>query len=70
MIKAVPIKQNMLTPLTIFVPTLVTNPLTLSDLEDETTSVDPGSLGASKAIHSSNPFLSEAKDSCNELSRH
>ena len=33
-------------------PTLVTKPLTLSDLKDESTSVEPGSLGASKATHS------------------
>ena len=42
----------LLTPLTMRVPILVTNPLTLSDLRDDRASVEPGSSGASKATHS------------------
>ena len=51
-------------------PTLVTKPFTLSDLRDERTSVEPGSLGASKATHSSRPSLSDAKDSWSDSSSH
>lgn len=54
-------KSHQLTPFTILVPTLVTNPLTLSDLNEDSASVDPGSLGASRATHSSKPFFKEAK---------
>jgi hypothetical protein len=51
-------------------PTLVTKPLTLSDLKDERTSVEPGSLGASKATHSSRPSFSDAKDSWRDSKSH
>ncbi len=40
------------TPFITLVPTLVTNPLTLSDRGEDRTSVEPGSCGASKAMHS------------------
>lgn len=53
----------LLTPLTTFVPTLVTKPLTLSDLRDDRTRVDPGSLGARRAMHSSRPSFSDASES-------
>lgn len=36
-------KEKRLTPLTSLVPILVTNPLTLSDLKEEITRVEPGS---------------------------
>lgn len=52
------------------VPILVMNPFTLSDLDEETTSVEPGSLGSNKAIHSSSPLFKDAKVSCKELSNH
>jgi hypothetical protein len=58
------------TPLTIFVPMRVTNPLTLSDLSEDRTNVEPGSLGASKATHSSRPLFNEVNDSWSELSNH
>ena len=59
-----------LTPLTTLVPTLVTNPLTLSDRGDDKTSVEPGSWGARRAMHSSSPSLKEASVSWRELSSH
>ena len=43
MSKAAYKEKHILTPFTIRLPTLVTKPLTLSDLEEEITSVDPGS---------------------------
>ncbi len=58
------------TPLTTPVPTLVTKPLTLSDRGEDRTSVEPGSRGASRAMHSSRPSLKEAKVSWRELSSH
>lgn len=63
-------KEEIHTPLTNFVPTLVTNPLTLSDLCDESTSVEPGSRGASRATHSSNPSFRAASESCKDSSSH
>lgn len=59
-----------LTPLTILVPTLVTNPFTLSERNDERTSVEPGSFGASKATHSSSPSFKETNESCRDSSSH
>jgi hypothetical protein len=50
--------------------TLITNPLTLSDLREDSTRVEPGSLGASKATHSSRPSFSEAKDSWSDSRSH
>ena len=63
-------KVELPTPLTIRVPTLVMKPLTLSDLGDDTTKVEPGSLGASKAMHSSRPLLKETKVSCKLMRSH
>ena len=40
------------TPLMIRVPILVTKPLTFSERNDDRASVEPGSVGASKATHS------------------
>lgn len=40
------------TPLTTFVPTRVTNPFTFSDRNEDSTKVEPGSWGASRAAHS------------------
>ena len=51
-------------------PTLVTTPLTLSDLRDDRTSVEPGSFGASKAMHSSRPSLSDANESWRDSNSH
>ena len=51
-------------------PTLVTNPLTLSDRREESTKVEPGSFGASRATHSSRPSFSEANDSCSDSRSH
>jgi len=45
-------------------------PFTLSDLMEETTSVEPGSTGASRAMHSSRPLFKDASFSCKELSSH
>lgn len=59
-----------LTPFTILLPTLVMKPLILSDRKEDKTKVEPGSLGANKATHSSNPSLSEASDSCRDSSSH
>ena len=64
------LKCNGHTPFTIRVPTLVTKPLTHSDLNDERTSVEPGSFGASKATHSSRPLFNDARVSWNELRSH
>ena len=64
------LKCNEHTPFTIRIPTLVTKPLTLSDLTDEITSVEPGSFGASRAIHSSRPLFRDARVSCSELRSH
>lgn len=61
-------KAQLHTPLTILLPTLVTNPFRLSDRGEDTTKVEPGSLGASSATHSLNPSLKEASVSCSELS--
>ena len=58
------------TPLMIRVPILVTKPLTLSDRKDERASVEPGSLGASKATHSCSPLLSDARPSCSRFRSH
>ena len=58
------------TPFTIRVPTLVTKPLTLSDLIEEMTSVEPGSFGARRAMHSSRPLFRDAKVSWRELRSH
>ena len=58
------------TPLTIRVPILVTNPLTLSDRNDDRASVEPGSLGASKSRHSCRPLLRDAKLSCSRFKSH
>lgn len=62
--------RNQLTPFTILVPTLVTKPLTLSDLTEDRASVDPGSLGASRETHSSSPLFSEARLPCISLRSH
>ena len=59
-----------LTPLTIRVPILVTNPLTLSDRNDDRASVEPGSMGASKATHSCRPLFRDAKLSCSRFRSH
>lgn len=49
------------TPFTIRVPTRVTKPFRLSDLTVDTTKVDPCSVGASKAAHSSRPALRDLR---------
>jgi hypothetical protein len=44
--------------------------LTLSDLRDDRTSVEPGSFGASKATHSSRPSLIDANESWRDSNSH
>ena len=63
-------RSTILTPFTIRLPTRVTNPLTLSDRAEDTTSVDPGSWGANSAMHSSRPLFSDASVCCSEASNH
>ena len=58
------------TPLTSFVPILVTNPLTLSDRSDESTRVEPGSFVANKAAHSSRPSLRAPSECWRDFSSH
>lgn len=58
------------TPFTIRVPTRVTNPLTLSDREEEIARVVPGSSGASRATHSCSPLFREPRFSCKRSSSH
>ena len=58
------------TPLVIRFPILVTNPLTLSDRNDDRASVDPGSFGANKATHSCSPLFKDAKFSCSRFRSH
>lgn len=58
------------TPLTILVPMRVTYPLTLSERNEDNTSVAPGSSGASSLTHSSRPSLRETKEDCSELRYH
>lgn len=58
------------TPFIIFVPILVTKPLTLSDRGDDKTKVEPGSLGARSNAHSWRPSFRERRDSCRERSSH
>ena len=64
------IDKFQLTPLTMRVPTLVTKPLTFSDLSDDRARVEPGSSGANKARHSCRPLFKDAKFSCNRLRSH
>ena len=52
------------------VPILVTKPLILSDLNDDRASVEPGSVGASKATHSCSPLFNDAKFSCSKFRSH
>lgn len=47
-------------------PILVTKPFTLSDRRDDSTSVDPGSLGANNSTHSSKPSFNAARDVCRD----
>jgi hypothetical protein len=58
------------TPFTTLVPTLVTKPLTFSDRSEDSTKVEPGSLGASKTAHSCKPSFSEASESCIDCRSH
>jgi hypothetical protein len=52
------------------VPILVMSPFRLSERTDDSTSVDPFSLGASSATHSSKPALSDCSVSCSCTSSH
>lgn len=63
-------KRGRLTPLVMRVPTLVTKPLILSDLNEDRASVDPGSVGASNATHSCSPLFRDAKLSCSRFRSH
>lgn len=58
------------TPLMIRVPILVTKPLIFSDLSDDRASVEPGSVGASKATHSCSPLFRDSKLSCSRFRSH
>ena len=59
-----------LTPLTIRVPVRVTKPFRHSERWLDTTSVEPASLGAKRAAHSSSPALSDWNVSCSEARSH
>ena len=63
-------KEGQHTPLTMRVPILVTKPLILSDLSDDRASVEPGSVGASRARHSCSPLLRDARFSCSRFRSH
>ena len=64
------VEVRILTPFTIFDPTLVTNPFTFSDRSDDKTNVEPGSVGASNAAHSRSPSLKDASEICKECKSH
>ena len=55
------------TPLTILVPSRVTNPFRLSDRGEDITRVEPRSLGANSAAHSRSPPRTDESVSCKEL---
>ena len=59
-----------LTPLTMRVPTRVMWPFTLSDRAEETARVEPGSIGARSAEHSSRPDFRDSKVSCKDSRSH
>ena len=52
------------------VPTRVMWPFTLSDRAEETARVEPGSIGARRALHSSNPDLRDCNVSWRDSSSH